>query len=204
MILHGISIADPANKNISHNIQTLRLDEEKRETQNKSMPHFVVSDQDQHNNFNYFEYQSVKGFVTEKEDTVPITTTLERSIDDKHYTFENEKKADVEKSVLETGKVLTDMNGQGYFDPGIHEKTSESQFAPGNHVLASTQKFSRPLTTSPTLLTNPQTYANEKNYLYKRTSKSFQAGYYANNPWKDAVSGRVSLFEQPREATRLA
>jgi hypothetical protein len=204
MLFHGIAIADPANKNAGFNLQKIRNEQENSQTQNESMPHFVISEQDKLNNFQRFEYPSVKGFDTLKESTVPITTVLETEIGDKQFAFRNEKQADVEIPVLETGKNITDMNGEGYYDPGIHEKISESQFAPTNHNLTSTQKFGRPITDTPTLLSDPNSLAKQDHYIHANPSKSFQKRYYENNPWKDATSGRVVLFERAREATRLA
>jgi hypothetical protein len=150
------------------------------------------------------DYESSKGFRVVKEVTIPVTNPLKTSIEeDRVYAKNNEKQADVEKPVLETGKVLTDLNGAGYYDPGLKEKKSYTHFDPKVHVTNAVQKLGRPKTNSPTLMTDPNSYAKEKNYLHKNGKGSFLPMFYTRNPWVDVDTGRVSLFEKPRETSRI-
>jgi len=147
------------------------------------------------------DYESVKGFRVVNEVTVPIDNLEHTEIDDRQYVDDVDFKASVEEPMLEAGKNLTDMNGAGYFDPGL-----------GEHNLMPVQKYGRPKTDIPTKISNPKGFAEEQQYLYIDGKKGFQDKYYKNNTWRDGYrdgtneptneldpnTGRVHLFEAPR------
>lgn len=230
-ILNGIAIADPAKKDmrfvtnegfrratVSHRpdddtrastvVEGITLSTEvpahyESAMKDAQLPH--TSDGDQALDMRHVEdYESVKGHRDRDEVTIPYYPQFREDIeDDKVYEEHQDLHGDVEEPILETGKKVRDQNGAGYYDPGLKEKKSETQFDPGVHSLDPVQKYGRPVPDSPTLLANPKEYAEEKHFLYVDGDKSFQDRYYKDNPWKND-DGRIHLFEAPRTPTRLA
>lgn len=145
------------------------------------------------------DYESVKGFRIDETVTVPITSLLRTEIeDDRPFAIENEYKADVEESQLEADKYIRDtsINGGAWYNPrSVYKVPTFQQFD---------RWVYRIIRNPASRLSDPQDYADEKNYLYVDGFKSFQTRYYTNNPWVDSNTGRVILFEAPRTATRLA
>lgn len=226
---NGIAIADPSKKGLNFvteegfrsSVVSYRPDDDTRKTtviegvsssidiaahytnilKDPFLPHTTLGDQEVFNNFSQ-DYETVKGFRVDETVTIPITNGIDRALDDQAYEDEIDNQADVEEAILETGKKITNLNGNGYYDPGIKElKTSEIE---STKVFVPVQKFGRPQPDNPTFLTNPQEFADEKNYIYVNGDRSYQSRYYSNNSWLDSDTGRIHLFEKPREATRIA
>jgi len=174
-----------------------------QELHDPQLPHITNGDQIVFRRFTR-QYDTVKGYRTIDFDTVPITNARKTVIEeDRVYAQRNQYKVDVEEPVLETGKVLTNMNGEAYYDSGLKERKNYSQLDPKSFVFRHTAKFDRPKTSSPTMMTNPNDYAREKHYVFVNGDQSYRDVMYKNSPWKDST-GRMSLFEAPRTATRLA
>lgn len=201
MLLHGIVIADPASKNIRHDIQELRIEEEKREVQNDNLPAISQGDQAINRRFPKV-FHSVLGFDTEKFDTIPNTTANNNAVGDFNYQQEVSKKADVEIFTTEADKWLVDqgMNKGAYYDPK------------GMFPIPTFKRTIRPnlrtIRSPASRMATAKDYTRENHYLYKSNGpslgRSFRPIFYTNSPWRDPLNGRVNLFEKPREASIIA
>jgi len=186
--LHGIVIADPAKTNLKFNRIEHDHYDVTRKLPGKPQGQFV-SEQDRLNNFDRLSPSS-RGTDTIKEVTVPITSTINKSMIDLWRSRKVNLKAPVEVPLLEADKNLvdTDINGGAWFDPK------------NNYPAATFKKTDRPvlrvIRDPASKLSNPNEYAKKCHYLYTKDFGNFQAGYYTNNPWKDS-KGRVCLFERP-------
>ena len=229
-LFNGIAIADPAKKNLNFTtnegfrLSVEGLNSDDRSSTNRNLKSTVITgvtsatkienhydtalkdDQLPHTTDGDQEilvktrrdYDSVKGYRLEETVTVPLTTAVHRDVDDDQYAEENAYNARVEEPLLEADKYLqeTDINGGAYYDPQSIYPTPT--FKRTDRIV-----FRTPRSPS-SRLANPQEYADEKHFLYVDGYKSFQERFYDNNPWRDTDTGRVNLFEAPREPSRLA
>jgi hypothetical protein len=186
--LHGIVIADPAQRSIKFsNVERDQFDVT-RKLPGKPLPQFS-SEQEVFRRFTR-QYPLPNGEYTIKETTIPMSMTYNLSALNLWATRKKNLMADVEKPQLEADKYFVDqgMNRGAWFDPkGIYpEPTFKQTIRPTLRTIRS----------SASRYAHAHTYAKYINYVYKQESRSFQNVYYANNPWKDS-KGRIHLFERP-------
>lgn len=200
---NGIPIADPSKKglnfttdeNFRPTIEGVTNDTEidahyKNALKDNQLPHISEGDQEK-DIVTKEDYESVKGFRIEETVTIPYTSGLREDIeDDLSYETDQDREAEVEEPLLEAGKRLTDMNGDGYYDPGIKKGT---EFVPGEHDMKPIHKYSRPKTDSPTFMTDPKDFVDEKHY---------QTIYTTDNQWMNPNTGKVHMYEDLRESDR--
>jgi len=190
MKLNGVVIADPAEKN-------LKIRENDHYDVTRKEPGRplgkVVTDQTVFARFPR-QYPSPKNFLVQKEVTVPYDASLREEMqDDKPRMRREEKKANVEKALLEADKMLVDTdNSNAVYDPvSVNPPTFRRTDRPSL----------RDIRNPSSRLVDPNKLAAQFNYLYVSNNlyvgRNYQSRYYSDSTWRDLKTGRVHLFEKP-------
>ena len=196
MILYGISIADPAKKNLEfdskrsgdgYNIE--------RKVPGLPLPPFT-SEQTGFRRFPEDELPSPTGIPQTDVSTIPVTETKVIEEMDLYWQRRNNLFADVEQPQLEAAKSLvsTGNNGGAFFDPkGINPTPTFKK------TLRQTMRF---IVDPASKIPDEYGFAEKCNYVYNNVWNSpagnhnYQDHYYKNSSWKDS-HGRIHLFERP-------
>jgi hypothetical protein len=206
MILFGVSIADPAKRNIHLNKQENDHYNVTRKLPGKPQGKFI-SEQDKLNNFDRLMPSVSLGF-TEKQNTIPVTKVKNNSMIELTNIRRKNLRANVEQPILEVDKKISGSKVDVHeeLDPSWVNKTYGVNF--GNHYNPShvypgcvfkqdvriNMCYVRPVSS---YLSDPDEYVEKAHYLYNKKFGSYQKNYYVENPWRDSKTGRVHLFERP-------